>query len=75
MLLELVENACPGAVFDFKVELEHNYGTTGIIEEARGTRKKRSICIARTLVVPEDGTALIRSANFIDREINSVLSP
>ena len=49
---------------------ERNYGSPGIIEEARGIRKKKSICVARTLVVPKDGTALIRLANFTDREIN-----
>lgn len=48
---------------------EKNYGSPGIIEEAKSMRKNKEICLARAMVVPRNGTALIRLANFTDKEI------
>ena len=46
-----------------------NTGSPGLVDEAKGVRKKKAVCIARTMIVPRDGKATIRLANFTDRDI------
>ena len=48
---------------------EQNTGSPGILEGSKELKGKSEICIARSLVVPRAGQALVRVANFSDRPI------
>ena len=48
---------------------DRNTGTPGILEELRELRGKSEIYVARSLVIPGDGLAIIQVSNFSDRPI------
>ena len=48
---------------------ERNSGIPGVIEGMRTVRKNKEICVGLFLVVPKDGDAPVRVANFTDTPI------
>ena len=48
---------------------ERNSGSPGVIEGMRTVRKNKEIWVGHSLVVPKDGDAPVRVANFTDTPI------